>query len=148
MQYLGYTSDFAVVSHIALALASIILGAIILLLKKGGRLHRRLGHLWVAMVSLVAIGSFWIKVLNPNSRLYGLSAVHSLSFATLVFLALGIYFARRRKIHQHEFCMKLVFYFGLLLAGTMTLFPGRMLSYYLFNLVHNFVVPLLSLHHD
>jgi uncharacterized membrane protein len=58
---------------------------------------------------------------------------HITSGLTLIFLAIGIWAIRVGRRGLHEFSMKFVFYAGLLLAGSMTLMPGRLLSFAVFT---------------
>ncbi|MBZ9799284.1 DUF2306 domain-containing protein [Mesorhizobium sp. ES1-4] len=80
--------------HALAAIASILLGAVQLWRTKGDRLHQALGRVWVGLMALVALSSFFIWTI----RLWGpFSPIHLLSvFAALVVAAAaaGLYAAR------------------------------------------------------
>lgn len=46
--------------HAGTAIAALLLGAGVLMLRKGTRFHKILGRSWVALMLAVALSSFWI----------------------------------------------------------------------------------------
>jgi uncharacterized membrane protein len=67
--------------HAFAAMAAFALGVVQLSAPKGTLPHRTMGWIWVSLMALVAISSFWIHEL----RMIGLfSPIHSLSIFTLV----------------------------------------------------------------
>ena len=51
----------AIQIHIAAALASLVVGAVMLVRRKGTPAHRFTGRLWVALMLVLALGSFAIR---------------------------------------------------------------------------------------
>jgi uncharacterized membrane protein len=107
--------------HLAAALLALVLGSVVLTLPKGTRRHKLLGRLWVGLMVLVAVSSFWI----------GFSWIHLLSIWTLISLACAIWFIRRGNVRAHRGFMIGTF-LGLAGAGLGALAPGRMLYLFLF----------------
>jgi uncharacterized membrane protein len=91
-----------------------------LLRTKGTASHKRLGRVWVAVMLVVAISSFWI-------RRDGFSWIHLLSIWTLISLAAAIWFIRRGNVRAHQGFMVGTF-LGLVGAGIGAFAPGRLLS--------------------
>jgi len=118
----------AVILHLAAALPALALGAINLARPKGTPAHRRVGWLWVALMSGAAVSSFWIFGLRQGA---GPSLVHLLSVWTLVALACGIVSIRRGNVRAHKAFMIGTF-LGLVGAGLGALAPGRLLAQWLF----------------
>ncbi|SRR5258706_567301 len=112
-----------IITHAALAGAAVLLGAVMLARRKGTASHKRLGRAWVALMTAVALSSFWIFEIRRGA---GPSLIHLLSAWTLVSLALAVYFIRRGNVRAHRGFMigTLV---GLVVAGTFALAPGRAL---------------------
>ena len=110
--------------HAIMAMISIILGGIQLSMKKGGAIHKFLGRIWVGLMLIVAISSFFIHEI----RLWGAySPIHLLSLWTIFSLGLGIYFVRVGNIKRHKQVMIGLYFFALILTGFFTLMPGRVM---------------------
>lgn len=117
-----------IVFHIASAVLALVLGALMLSLRKGTLVHRLLGRLWAAVMVLVAVSSFWIMEIRDGA---GFSVIHLLSAWTLVALALAVWFIRRGNVRAHKGFM-IGTYLGLVGAGLGALAPGRTLYLFFF----------------
>ena len=111
-----------VVIHAFLSTAALIIGAAVLLLKKGTAAHMALGRTWAALMMATAAISFAITGFNPGHY----SAIHLLSALTLVNIPYAIWQRRRGNIRGHAIAM-VSNYLGLLVAGAFTLVPGRIM---------------------
>ncbi len=110
--------------HAAAAILALLFGALVLFRRKGDGPHRVLGRLWVGLMAVVALTSFFIWTI----RLWGLfSPIHLLSILTLVMLWRGVAAARRRNIGLHRRTMQLTYVFALLVTGLFTFYPGRIM---------------------
>jgi len=119
-----------VVLHAFLALFALGLGAMQLLLTKGTQWHRAAGWIWVCTMAIVALSSFAIHDL----RLIGpFSPIHLLSILVLHSLVHAIVTARRGEIDKHRRTMRSLFFLGLILTGSFTLLPGRVMHAVLFG---------------
>ena len=120
----------AIPLHAFAAMAAFALGVVQLAAPKGTLPHRTLGWIWVSLMVLVAISSFWIHQI----RLVGpWSPIHLLSIFTLVMLPIGIWRARRHKVNAHRWTMTSIFVGALVIAGAFTLVPGRIMHSVLFG---------------
>jgi uncharacterized membrane protein len=97
------------------------LGLFMLLRRKGTSSHKLLGRLWVAVMTLAAVSSFWLTGMSN-----GFSIIHVLSIWTLLAMALAVYFIRKGNVKQHRRFM-VGTYLGLVGAGIGALVPGRTL---------------------
>jgi uncharacterized membrane protein len=111
-----------IVIHAFAATAALIIGAAVLLLRKGTALHMALGRVWVALMMLVAALSFTITGINPGH----FSAIHILSIVTLTTIPYAIWRRRRGDIRGHATAM-VGNYCGLFIAGGFTLAPSRIM---------------------
>ena len=110
--------------HALAAFAALFLGAAQLLGKKGTATHRALGYVWVALMAVVALSSFFIHQI----KMVGLfSPIHLLSIFTLFSLSWAVYEARRGEIARHRLIMMSLFFLALVLTGGFTLLPGRIM---------------------
>lgn len=108
--------------HLATALASVVVGAVMFMLRKGTPLHRTTGRVWVLLMAVTALVSFAIQ-----SRGH-LSPIHLLSLTTLFTLTLAVWAIRRRNVRRHTRFI-IGTYAGLVIAGIFALAPGRRLGY-------------------
>ena len=115
--------------HLAAALIALILGAVVLAASKGTPVHKAMGRMWVALLVVISLGSFWIREINDG----GFSAIHVLSVVTLLSLAYAIYSIRRGRVRSHRLTMIAVYAGGMIGAGLGALAPGRVLSGLLFG---------------
>lgn len=119
----------AIQIHAGAAIVSFVLGTLVLLLRKGTRLHRAMGRIWVALMVVVALSSFLIT----EVRMFGpYSLIHVLSVVTLVGLVQAIRAIRRGDVRAHRANMVGLYCGALILAGAFTLAPGRRMHAMLF----------------
>ena len=111
----------AILVHLAAAAIALVLGVLVLAMRKGTPAHRVIGRYWVAAMVVLAVGSFWI------TRDGALSWIHGLSAFTLASLAAAVWAIRRRYVRTHRMAM-LGTLAGFMIAGAFALAPGRLLG--------------------
>jgi uncharacterized membrane protein len=120
----------AIPVHAFAAMAAFALGLVQFAAPKGTLPHRTLGWLWVALMALVALSSFWIHQI----RLVGpWSPIHLLSIFTLVMLPLAVWKAHSHQVGAHRRIMISLFLGALVIAGLFTLLPGRVMHRVVFG---------------
>jgi uncharacterized membrane protein len=120
----------AIPLHAIAAMAAFVLGVVQFAAPKGTLPHRAIGAIWVALMAVVAISSFWIHQL----RLVGpWSPIHLLSIFTLVMLPLAVWKAHTHQVTSHRRIMIYLFSGALVVAGLFTLVPGRLMHAVLFG---------------
>ena len=115
--------------HIATILLAVILTPVMLLRRRGDRLHRRLGWLWASAMALTAILTFQIRGINQG----GLSLIHILSAWTLLQVPLIVWAARRHDHRRHRNAVRGMVAGALLIAGIFTFPFDRLLGRWLFG---------------
>lgn len=106
------------------ALAAFGLGLVQFAAPKGTLPHRTTGYLWVTLMALVALSSFWIHTICTVG---GFSVIHLLSLFTLALLPVAVLRARQHRVGMHKRAMSLLFLGALLIAGIFTLSPNRIM---------------------
>jgi uncharacterized membrane protein len=120
----------AIQIHAFAAIAAFLLGAVVLFRRKGDRLHRLGGRIWVALMLVVALSSFFIHTI----RLWGIwSPIHLLSVATLLSLAYAVRRIRGGDVVAHAAAMRTTYAGALIVAGAFTLVPGRIMNEVFFD---------------
>ena len=114
----------AIQLHAFAAMTAFMLGLVQLAAPKGTLPQRTLGGIWVAIMFVVAISSFFIHQL----RIWGpWSPIHLLSIFTLVMLPLGVWRAHHHQVQSHRWTMISIFVGALVIAGLFTFVPGRIM---------------------
>ena len=112
----------AIPLHAFAAMGAFVLGLVQFAAPKGTLPHRTIGWIWVGLMAVVAISSFWIHEI----RLFGpWSPIHLLSIFTPIMLVLAVLYARRHNVRGHKLTMISIFCGALVIAGLFTFVPGR-----------------------
>ena len=121
---------FLIVTHTAFALAAVPVGVYIFLTKKGTARHKLVGRFWVVLLTIVSMSATPIQSINPGQY----SLIHLLIPFTIGSLIYSIWSIRRFKVtrqqkyrYAHMRSMIGVYVGALLIAGALTLLPGRFL---------------------
>jgi uncharacterized membrane protein len=110
--------------HAFAAMTAFALGIVQLSAPKGTLPHRTIGWIWVTLMAIVSLSSFWIHDL----RLWGpWSPIHLISIFTLLMLPLAVWAAHRHAVDRHRRAMTAIFLGALVIAGVFTLVPGRIM---------------------
>jgi uncharacterized membrane protein len=124
------TVSTVVIVHAAAAVAALPIGGYQLYAMKGTGGHRVVGYVWVALMTVVAVSSFWIHEIR---QLGWFSVIHLLSLYVAVSLPIAVIAARQGNIARHRGTMKGMYIGGLIIAGLFTLTPGRVLGQLVFG---------------
>jgi uncharacterized membrane protein len=120
----------AIQVHAFSAIAAFFLGAFQLAAPKGTLPHRTFGFLWVGLMLVVCISSFWIHEL----RWWGeWSPIHLLSIYVLIGVPLALWHAHRHDVPRHRKAMMGIFTGALVVAGLFTFWPGRIMHAVVFG---------------
>ncbi|TPQ34205.1 hypothetical protein C2U70_17745 [Bradyrhizobium guangdongense] len=120
----------AIPLHALAAMGAFVLGLVQFAAPKGTLPHRTVGWIWVALMLVVAVSSFWINTI----RLVGpFSPIHLLSVLTLVVLPIAVWRAHTHRVADHRRMMIMLFAGALLIAGVFTLLPGRIMHQVIFG---------------
>jgi uncharacterized membrane protein len=116
--------------HAFAAMAAFALGLVQFAAPKGTLPHRTVGWIWVGLMAVVALSSFWIH----GIRMVGpFGPIHLLSIFTLVIVPLGIWRAHTHRVAAHRLMMIFTFAGALVIAGLFTLLPGRIMHHVVFG---------------
>ena len=117
-------APLAIQIHVATVLPAAMLGAYLLAGRKGTQTHRLLGRVWVGLMAITAVSSFFIH----EFRLIGpFSPIHLLSMVTLASCVQIVRYARQGQIEAHRQTVLILFWAGIGLAGAFTFLPGRIM---------------------
>lgn len=115
--------------HLLTITVALILTPVVLWRRRGDRRHRLVGYVWVSAMALSALGSLAIRQINHGA----FSLIHILSVYTLGALVWMIVCARRGDHARHRGSIRAMVTGALLIAGSFTLIPSRLLGHWLFG---------------
>jgi uncharacterized membrane protein len=118
----------AIWGHLATIMVALALTPVMLLRRRGDRLHRRLGWVWVTAMILTAALSFAVRNTNHG----GLSFIHILSAWTLVQVPVLAWAAHTHDVKRHRRGVRAMVLGALLIAGFFTFPFNRLLGQWLF----------------
>ncbi len=116
----------AVKIHLAVAVLAFGLGAYQLWRPKGTPQHKALGRVWMVMMLVVAISSFWITGLAGQGHF---SVIHILSGVTVLGVIGAVVAIRAGKVSAHRRAVLGLYAGAIIGAGAGAFFPGRLLSH-------------------
>lgn len=116
--------------HLLTVVPCFIIGTVLLLLKKGTRIHKQFGRIYMILMLFTAT----VTLLMPaqvGARLFNhFGWIHSFSFLTLYTVPTAYLAIKKGNIKSHKRKMILLYIGAILIAGGFTFAPGR----YLHNL--------------
>jgi len=124
------TAPLAIKIHLATVLPAFVIGTwLIFFSTKGAPWHRALGAIYLALMTVTAVATFFIRSISPGE----LSLVHLFIPLTLFGVFGALWNIRRGNIRGHRNAMLGLYFGGILIAGGLTLLPGRLLHRVLFG---------------
>jgi uncharacterized membrane protein len=121
-------ASFAIKLHVATVVPAFLLGTwLIFISRKGARYHRAIGYVYLTLMTITSIAALFVHTLVPNGPFFGFSPTHLFVPLTLLGVVGALYYARRHNIKAHRKSMLGVYIGGILIAGSFTLLPGRIM---------------------
>jgi uncharacterized membrane protein len=117
-------APLAIKVHLATVLPAFMIGTwLIFASRKGSTLHRALGFTYLSLMTVTAITTIFIRSIGEGR----LSPIHLFIPLTLFGVFGALWNVRRGNIKGHRNAMLGLYCGGLLIAGGLTLLPGRLL---------------------
>jgi uncharacterized membrane protein len=114
----------AIQIHLATVIPAFFLGTwLIFFSRKGSRFHRIFGSIYLLLMTITAATAMFIRSLNPGH----LSWIHLFIPLTLFGVASAIWRVRKKDVKGHRAAMLGVYFGGLIIAGALTFYPGRLM---------------------
>jgi uncharacterized membrane protein len=124
----------AVQIHVATVVPAFVLGTYqIFLSRKGAPLHRALGYVYLALMTITAIAALFVRALMPNGPFGGFSPVHLFVGVTLFGVVAALRGVWTHNIGLHKRAMIGVYIGGILIAGGLAFLPGRIMHTVIFG---------------
>lgn len=120
--------------HVATVVPASLIGTYqIFFSRKGAPFHRALGYAYLTLMTITAIAALFVQSLMPHGPFLGFSPIHLL----VPLVIYGVYGALRgawtHNVAMHRRAMISVYVGGILIAGSLTLLPGRVMHAVVFG---------------
>ncbi|MFC4292750.1 DUF2306 domain-containing protein [Sphingorhabdus arenilitoris] len=116
-------------AHLGTILTALLITPVMMLRKRGDKLHRILGWIWSVAMFATALISFDIRLIGRGEFSY----IHLLSALTIVTVPLLILSARKHNVGSHRRQVRILVFGALLIAGFFTFPFGRLMGNWLFG---------------
>ena len=116
-------------AHLVTIMVALVLTPVMLLRPRGTAMHRLLGKVWVAAMTLTAILSLFVQVISPGH----FTLIHILSIVVIVMAPRVWLTARAHDVVAHRRSVRGLVIGALLIAGYFTFPFDRMLGHWLFG---------------
>lgn len=125
-----FEASLAIKIHVLTVIPAAVIGGWMLLARKGTPMHKLIGRIWVLLMAVAAISSFFIS----SIRLWGpFSPIHLLSIVTLVSCVGIVWTARSRRFKSHRNLVRSLYFGGIGIAGFFAFLPGRVMHEIVFG---------------
>jgi uncharacterized membrane protein len=127
-------APFAIKLHVFTVVPAFLLGTwMIFVSRKGAPLHRKLGCVYLILMTITAIAALFIHQIPAIDIVFGFGPIHIFSIITLSGVVGALRGAWSHNIKLHKRSMLGVYVGGLLIAGSFALLPGRLMHRVLFG---------------
>lgn len=122
------TYDDLMYVHLLTVVPCIFLGAYLLLAKKGGKIHRKLGMGYMVLMVITAILALFMEARVGPKWLDHFGYIHLFSILVLWTVPTALIQVKKGNIKSHQRKMVLLYLGAIVIAGGFTLAPGRYLN--------------------
>jgi uncharacterized membrane protein len=127
-------APFAIQLHAFTVMPAFLLGTWqIFFSHKGAPWHRRIGYVYLVLMTVTAITALFIHQIPAIDIVFGFGPIHIFSIVTLLGVVGALRGAWTHNIKLHKRSMLGVYIGGLLIAGTFALLPGRLMHRVIFG---------------
>lgn len=119
--------------HLATVTPAILIGSYLLLNHKGTSSHKRLGRIYMGLMLATALTTLILPA-HVGPVVFGhFGFIHLLCLVVFASVAGALLAVRRGNIKAHRNCMIGLYLGGIVVAGSFTLMPGRLVHGWLFG---------------
>lgn len=120
-------------AHLITVVPCFFIGAYLLSVKKGTKIHRKLGKVYMILMFTTAIITLFMPALVGPQFLNHFGWIHLFSFLTLYSVPTAIIAIKKGQIKRHKLKMILLYIGAIIIAGGFTFSPGRYLHHVFFG---------------
>lgn len=119
--------DILMFSHLFTVVPCVVIGAVLLAMKKGTKLHRFAGRVYMVLMLVTAVITLFMPAKVGGVLFDHFGWIHLFSALTLYTIPTAYIAIRKGRVKVHQRKMILLYVGAILIAGAFTLTPGRYL---------------------
>ena len=113
--------------HLATILPAFVLGTILLIIKKGTKVHKIFGRIYMMLMLVTAFITLFMQAKVGPKLFNHFGWIHSFSFLTIYTVPTAYLAIKNGNVKAHKRKMILLYFGAIIIAGGFTFFPGRYL---------------------
>lgn len=113
--------------HLATVIPCFVIGTMLLLIKKGTKIHIGFGRIYMILMLLTALVTLFMPAEVGPRVMNHFGWIHSLSFLTIYTVPAAYLAIKKGNVKSHKRKMILLYFGAILIAGVFTFTPGRYL---------------------
>ena len=118
--------------HLGTVIPCFIIGTILLLIKKGTKIHKNFGRVYMVLMLVTATITLFMPAEVGPTIFNHFGWIHSFSFLTLYTVPTAYIAIKKGNVKAHKRKMILLYFGAIIIAGGFTFVPGRYLHELLF----------------
>ncbi len=119
--------------HLSTIIPCVIIGTVLLLIKKGTPIHKKAGRVYMILMLFTAVITLFMPAKVGATFLGHFGWIHLLSFLTIWTVPTAYAAIRKGNVKSHKRKMIILYFGAIIIAGAFTLMPGRYLNDLLFQ---------------
>lgn len=119
--------------HLGTVIPALLLGAFLLLTKKGTQVHRQAGKVYMVLMLVTATLSLFMSARVGPVFFGHFGLIHLLSLLTIYTVPISYFAVKKGHIKKHKYSMIMLYIGGIFIAGMFALMPGRLLHIWMFE---------------
>lgn len=119
-------------AHLVTVIPCFVIGTVLLLIKKGTKIHTIFGRVYMILMMITAIITLFMPAHVGPKFMNHFGWIHCFSFLTLYTVPTAYLAIKRGNVKTHKRKMILLYFGAIIIAGVFTFTPGRYLYELLF----------------
>lgn len=113
--------------HLATVIPSFIIGTVLLIIKKGTKIHKIFGRVYMILMLITAMITLFMPAQVGPTLMNHFGWIHSFSFLTIYTVPTAYLAIKKGNVKSHKRKMILLYFGAIIIAGGFTFMPGRYL---------------------
>lgn len=120
-------------AHLVMIVPYFVIGTILLIIKKGGDIHKTMGRIYMILMLITAVITLFMPAKVGPQLFDHFGWIHSFSVLTIYTVPTAYLAIKRGDFESHKRKMIILYFGAIIIAGGFTFIPGRCLNEVIFN---------------
>lgn len=119
--------DTLMFTHLFTILPCVFIGGLLLIIKKGTKIHKQFGRVYMVLMLFTAIVTLFMPAKVGGALFNHFGWIHLFSFLTIYTVPTAYLAIKKGNVKVHKRKMILLYFGAIIIAGAFTFSPGRYL---------------------